>query len=52
MFNSKTGVSEVLKTLAKQYERCPDCSIEYNPERIANKVINEKYVAVLVRNKK
>ena len=31
-----------------KYERCSDCSIEYNLKRIATKVMNENYVAVLV----
>ena len=48
---SKTGVSEILKTVAEKYERCPDCSIEFNPEKIAKKVMKENYVAVLVTKK-
>jgi hypothetical protein len=47
-FYSKSGIGKVMNTLAKKYENCPDCSIEYNTEKIANKVMKENYIAVMV----
>jgi hypothetical protein len=40
----------VLQAVAKKYERCPECSMEYKPDQLAKKVIEENFVAVMVRD--
>ena len=45
----QTGITEDLQIIAKKYESCPQCSLQYNPDVIAKKLMEEKYVAVIVR---
>ena len=47
----QNGVTEALQTIAKKYKNCPDCSMEFNMAKIAEKIIEGKHVAVLVNNK-
>jgi hypothetical protein len=43
-------VSKALKVVAQKFEKCPECSMEYKPEKLIKKVLEENYVAVLVSN--
>ena len=45
---AETGMSKILQTVAEKYEKCPDCSMNFDPEAFARKVIKENFVAVLV----
>ena len=44
----QTGISNALKTLAEKHRHCPECSLDFNSQLFASKVIDEDYVAAIV----
>ena len=44
-------MSKALQIIANKYAKCPDCSIEFSPELVAKKIMEENYVAVMVMSK-